>query len=63
MRRAEKLNHLHVPTVFEIWDNLNLLESSGPIQARNGIALPLSRDSVFGIANFCGLDGPEIEFR
>ena len=32
--------HLHVPTVLKS-GNLNLLESSGPIQACSGIALPL----------------------
>ena len=30
---------LHVPTVFK-YESLNLLESSGPVQACNGIALP-----------------------
>ena len=32
--------HLHVPTVFKS-GSLNLLEPSGPVQACNGIALPL----------------------
>jgi len=32
--------HLHVPIVLKSWI-LNLLEPSGPVQACNGIALPL----------------------
>jgi hypothetical protein len=32
--------HLHVPTVLKS-GSLNLLEPSGPVQAYNGIALPL----------------------
>jgi len=32
--------HLHVPTVLKS-GSLNLLELSGPVQACNGIALPL----------------------
>ena len=50
--------------------SLNLLEPSGPLQASNGIALPLplllkhrNRDSSVGIATRYGLDGPEIESR
>jgi len=34
--------HLHVPTVWKS-GNLQLLETSGPVQACNGIALPLRR--------------------
>ena len=37
MRRADNLNHLHVPIVLK-FGNLNLLEPSGPVQACNGIA-------------------------
>jgi hypothetical protein len=33
--------HLHVPIVLK-YEGLNLLERYGPIQACNGIALPLS---------------------
>ena len=33
--------HLRVPTVLKC-GSLNLLETSGPVQACNGIALPLS---------------------
>ena len=33
--------HLHVPIVLKS-GSLNLLESSGPVQACNGIALPLT---------------------
>jgi len=33
--------HLHVPIVLTS-GSLNLLEPSGPVQACNGIALPLS---------------------
>jgi len=32
--------HLHVPIVLKSW-NLNHLEPSGPVQACNGLALPL----------------------
>ena len=32
--------HLHVPVVLKP-GNLNLLEPSGPVQASNGLALPL----------------------
>jgi hypothetical protein len=50
--------------------SLNLLEPSEPVQACNGIAVPLpftlykvSRDSSVGIAIGYGLDGPRIEYR
>jgi len=55
--------------------NLKHLESSGPLQACTGIALPLpslifvthyitytGRDSVVSIANWYGLEGPGIKF-
>jgi len=35
-----KLYHLHLPIVFES-GSLNLLETSGPVQACNGIAVPV----------------------
>ena len=38
MRRAD--NHLHVPIVLKS-GSLDILEPSGPVQACNGIALPL----------------------
>ena len=41
MRRAD--NHLHVPNVLKS-GRLNLLEPSGPIQACNGIALPVNNN-------------------
>jgi hypothetical protein len=31
---------------LDIWDSLNLVEASGPVQACNGIALPLSGTSA-----------------
>ena len=40
MRRADTLNHLHVPIVFQC-GGLNLPEPSGPVHACNGVALPL----------------------
>ena len=40
MRRADNLYHLHVPNALKS-GSLNLLETSGPVQACNGIALPL----------------------
>jgi len=50
--------------------NLNFLESSGPLQACNGTALPLplpssmrGRDRSVGTATRYGLDGPGIESR
>ena len=38
--------HLHVPIVMK-FGSLNLLEPSGPVQARNGIALPFSLSTEF----------------
>jgi len=38
--RADQPYHLHVPNVLKS-GSLNLLEHSGPVQACNGIALPL----------------------
>jgi len=40
MPRADKLTHFLVQIVLKS-GNLNLLEPSGPVQACNGIALPL----------------------
>jgi hypothetical protein len=40
MRTTNKPYDLHVPTVLKSW-SLSLLEPSGPVQACNGIALPL----------------------
>ena len=40
MRRADNLNHRLVPFVLKS-GSLNLLVPSGPVQARNVIALPL----------------------
>ena len=37
---------LHVPNVMKSW-SLNLLEPSGPVQACNGIALPLHESSIY----------------
>jgi hypothetical protein len=49
-----------------IWEP-QLLKTSGPVQACNGIALPLpasiGRDSSVGIATRYRLDGPGIESR
>ena len=42
MHRADKPYHLHVPIVLKS-GSLNLLKPSGPLQACNGIALPLLR--------------------
>jgi len=38
--------HLHVPIVLK-YGSLNLLESSGPVQACNGIALPLPLPYIY----------------
>jgi hypothetical protein len=40
MRRADNLTNLHVPTVLKS-GSFNLLETSGPVKACTGIALPL----------------------
>jgi len=40
VRRADSLYHHHVPIVLKS-GSLNFLEPSGPLQACNGIALPL----------------------
>jgi len=40
VRRANNLNHFHVPIVLKS-GSLKLLEPSGPLQACYGIALPL----------------------
>jgi hypothetical protein len=40
VRETDNLNHLHVPTVLKS-GSLNFPEPSGPVQACNGIALPL----------------------
>jgi hypothetical protein len=45
VRGADNLNHLQVPIVL-ISGVPNLLEPSGPVQACNGIALPLSSQST-----------------
>ena len=37
--------HLHMPIVLKS-ESLNLMEPSGPVQACNGIALPLSLNLV-----------------
>ena len=51
-----------MPTVLKS-GNLNLLEPSGPVQACNGIALPVffTYDSVVGIATRYGLDSSGVE--
>ena len=46
MRRADKLNHIHVLIVLKS-GSLNLLEPSGPVQACNGIALTLPNTSEY----------------
>ena len=38
MRKADNLNHFHVPFVLKS-GRLNLQEPSGPVQVCNGIAL------------------------
>jgi len=40
-----QIYHLHVPIVLKS-GNLNLLEPSGPVQACNGIALPLQHKQI-----------------
>jgi hypothetical protein len=45
---ADNLNRLHVPIVLKS-GSLNFLESSGPVQACNGITLPLMLDKYFTI--------------
>jgi hypothetical protein len=55
--------HLHVPIVLKS-RNLNVLEPSGPVQACNGIALPLPLHTISLICNnsvttqsLCGFSG------
>ena len=45
MRTADNLYHLHVPIALKS-GSFNLLEPSGPVQACNGIALPLLHGMV-----------------
>jgi hypothetical protein len=40
VKTADAYGHLHAPIVLKL-GSLNLLEPSGPVQAYNGIALPL----------------------
>jgi len=51
-----------VPIVLK-FGSLNLLEPSGPVQACNGIAFTVGRDSSVGIVTRYGLDGLGIESR
>jgi len=46
--------HLHVPIVLKSW-NLNVLEPSGPVQACNGIAVPLPFTYYFEIIDLRAL--------
>jgi hypothetical protein len=52
--RADNLTTLIMPTVF-IPGSLKLLEPSGPVQASNGIALPLSRKVAGSIPDGVGI--------
>ena len=49
MRRAEKLTP-SCADFLEIWETLNLLEHSWPVQACNGIALPLYASNVLNVS-------------
>ena len=76
MRRADKPYHLHVPIVMKS-GSLNLLEPSGPVQACNGIALPITtklysynlkrsgnvKNTVYQMVNAPELCGSEMGIR
>jgi hypothetical protein len=63
VRKADNLPPSCVPLSLNLW-NLNLLKTSGPVQACNGNALPLPSGlngpgKSVGIATDYELDGPE----